>query len=177
MVLLPAVRPDLFIGLRTPPKGLLLYGPPGNGKTLLAKALANEAPNCNFINVSASSLTSKWVGEGERMVRAVFEVAAAIQPTIIFVDEVDSLLSTRKETDDAIWRLKTEFLIHLDGIQSNPNDKITLIAATNIPHRLDQAVLRRFQKRIMVPLPTQANRVELLTNLMKKQTNKLSKSD
>merc|ERR1711887_407307 len=112
MVLLPAVRPDLFVGLRAPPKGLLLYGPPGNGKTLLARALANEAPDCNFINVSASSLTSKWVGEGERMVRAVFEVAAAVQPNII------------------------------------------LIAATNIPYRLDQAVLRRFQKRIMIPLPS-----------------------
>ena len=80
------------------------------------------------------SLTSKWVGEGEKMVRAVFAVAAAVQPTIIFVDEVDSLLSTRKETDDAIWRLKTEFLIHLDGIASNQKDKITLIAATNIPY-------------------------------------------
>jgi len=174
MVLLPAVRPDLFVGLRAPPKGLLLYGPPGNGKTLLAKALANEAPDCNFINVSASSLTSKWVGEGEKMVRAVFAVAAAVQPTIIFVDEVDSLLSTRKETDDAIWRLKTEFLIHLDGIASNQKDKITLIAATNIPYRLDQAVLRRFQKRIMIPLPLMPNRQELLSNLLKKSKNSIT---
>merc|ERR1712168_992596 len=162
MVLLPAVRPDLFVGLRAPPKGLLLYGPPGNGKTLLARALANEAPDCNFINVSASSLTSKWVGEGERMVRAVF------------VDEVDSLLSTRKETDDAIWRLKTEFLIHLDGITSSQKDKITLIAATNIPYRLDQAVLRRFQKRIMIPLPLMPNRQELLSNLLKKSKNSIT---
>lgn len=174
MVLLPAVRPDLFVGLRAPPKGLLLYGPPGNGKTLLARALANEAPDCNFINVSASSLTSKWVGEGEKMVRAVFAVAAAVQPTIIFVDEVDSLLSTRKETDDAIWRLKTEFLIHLDGIASNQKDKITLIAATNIPYRLDQAVLRRFQKRIMIPLPLMPNRQELLSNLLKKSKNSIT---
>jgi len=174
MVLLPAVRPDLFVGLRAPPKGLLLYGPPGNGKTLLARALANEAPDCNFINVSASSLTSKWVGEGERMVRAVFAVAAAVQPTIIFVDEVDSLLSTRKETDDAIWRLKTEFLIHLDGITSSQKDKITLIAATNIPYRLDQAVLRRFQKRIMIPLPSMPNRHELLSNLLKQSKNSIT---
>ena len=145
-------------------------------------------------------MTSKWVGEGEKTVRALFEVAKVMQPSIIFIDEVDSLLSTRKETDDAVWRLKTEFLIALDGITHNPEDRVTLIAATNIPQReyarnslytvtysnvhivifisgLDQAVLRRFQKRIMVPLPTQANRVELLTNLMKKQTNKLSKSD
>jgi len=177
MVLLPNIRPDLFVGLRAAPRGLLLYGPPGNGKTLLARALANEAPDCNFFNISASSLTSKWVGEGEKTVRALFEVAKVMQPSIIFIDEVDSLLSTRKETDDAVWRLKTEFLIALDGITHNPEDRVTLIAATNIPQRLDQAVLRRFQKRIMVPLPTQANRVELLTNLMKKQANKLSKSD
>ena len=133
------------------------------------------------------------------MVRAVFAVAAAVQPTIIFVDEVDSLLSTRKETDDAIWRLKTEFLIHLDGIASNQKDKITLIAATNIPYSelnqllrncitycfytchltnsylgLDQAVLRRFQKRIMIPLPLMPNRQELLSNLLKKSKNSIT---
>ena len=133
MVLLPAIRPDLFVGLRAPPKGLLMYGPPGNGKTLMARALANEAPEANFFNISASSLTSKWVGEGEKTVRALFAVAAVVQPAIIFVDEVDSLLSTRKESDDAIWRLKTEFLVQLDGIASNPNDRIVLIAATNMP--------------------------------------------
>lgn len=169
MVLLPNIRPDIFVGLRAPPRGLLLYGPPGNGKTLLARALANEAPNCQFFNISASSLTSKWVGEGEKTVRALFEVAKVVQPSIIFIDEVDSLLSTRKETDDAVWRLKTEFLIALDGITHNPEDRVTLIAATNIPQRLDQAVLRRFQKRIMVPMPSHDNRVELLTNLLKNQ--------
>lgn len=133
MVLLPAIRPDLFVGLRAPPKGLLMYGPPGNGKTLMARALANEAPEANFFNISASSLTSKWVGEGEKTVRALFAVAQVVQPAIIFVDEVDSLLSTRKESDDAIWRLKTEFLVQLDGITSNANDRIVLIAATNMP--------------------------------------------
>jgi len=174
MVLLPAIRPDLFVGLRAPPKGLLMYGPPGNGKTLMARALANEAPDANFFNISASSLTSKWVGEAEKTVRALFAVAAVVQPAIIFVDEVDSLLSTRKESDDALWRLKTEFLIQLDGIAANPNDRIVLIAATNMPQKLDQAVLRRFQKRIMIPLPTLENRVELLTRLLGTQANNLT---
>ena len=209
MVLLPAVRPDIFVGLRSPPKatvdiastlrlmsdmstcrqGLLMYGPPGNGKTLMARALANEAPEAHFFNISASSLTSKWVGEGEKTVRALFAVAAVIQPAIIFVDEVDSLLSTRKESDDAIWRLKTEFLVQLDGIASNPNDKVTLIAATNMPQsklklifirlfllELDQAALRRFQKRIMIPLPAFEARVELLTKLLKNQPNNISQA-
>ena len=75
MILLPAIRPDLFTGIRSPPKGLLLYGPPGNGKTLLAKALSDEIPNGKFLNISASTLTSKWVGEGEKLVRALFAVA------------------------------------------------------------------------------------------------------
>ena len=99
----------------------------------MARALANEAPDANFFNISASSLTSKWVGEAEKTVRALFAVAAVVQPAIIFVDEVDSLLSTRKESDDALWRLKTEFLVQLDGIASNPDDRIVLIAATNMP--------------------------------------------
>jgi len=140
----------------------------------MARALANEAPEANFFNISASSLTSKWVGEGEKTVRALFAVAAVVQPAIIFIDEVDSLLSTRKESDDAIWRLKTEFLVQLDGIASNPSDRIVLIAATNMPQKLDQAVLRRFQKRIMIPLPTLENRVELLTRLLETQANNLT---
>lgn len=114
---------------------MLLYGPPGNGKTLLAKALAAEMPDAKFFNISASSLTSKWVGEGEKMVRALFSIAREMQPCIIFMDEVDSLLSSRSSNEgDAIKRLKTEFLVQFDGAGTNKEDKVTIVAATNLPH-------------------------------------------
>lgn len=178
MLVLPAMRPDLFTGIRAPPKGLLLYGPPGNGKTLLAKALAAEMPDAKFFNISASSLTSKWVGEGEKMVRALFTIAREMQPCIIFMDEVDSLLSSRSSNEgDAIKRLKTEFLVQFDGAGTNKEDKVTIVAATNLPHELDEAVLRRFPKRIMLPPPDDIARQQLVSHSLREVKHNLSEKD
>ena len=96
MVVLPMMRPDIFTGLRAPPKGLLLFGPPGTGKTLIGKCIASQSGS-TFFSISASSLTSKWVGEGEKMVRALFAVAKVHQPSVVFIDEIDSLLTSRSE--------------------------------------------------------------------------------
>lgn len=176
-IILPNLRPDIFTGLRAPPKGLLLFGPPGNGKTMIAKAVATEC-SATFFNISASSLTSKYVGEAEKMVRAMFSVAAERAPSIIFIDEIDSLLTSRGGNNEAesSRRLKTEFLVQFDGVGSSEN-RILVIGATNLPWELDEAVIRRFTKRILVPLPDPETRYFLLEKLLETTPHNLSGSN
>ncbi|KAI8027452.1 Spastin [Camellia lanceoleosa] len=177
MVILPTKRRDLFTGLRRPARGLLLFGPPGTGKTMLAKAVASES-EATFFNVSASSLTSKWVGEGEKLVRALFMVAVSRQPSVIFMDEIDSIMSTRMANEhDASRRLKSEFLVQFDGVTSNSDDLVIVIGATNKPQELDDAVLRRLVKRIYIPLPDAHVRRLLLKHKLKGQAFSLPAGD
>nr|CCD15819.1 unnamed protein product [Trypanosoma congolense IL3000] len=165
-VVWPLRRPDLFVGLRDPPRGLLLFGPPGTGKTMIARAIANRA-QCTFLNISASSVMSKWMGDGEKLVRCLFAVATVKQPSVIFIDEVDSLLSTRSEGEmDAVRRVKTEFLVQLDGVGTNQGDRVLLIGATNRPDELDEAARRRMEKRLYIPLPHTPARIELIRRLL-----------
>ncbi|KAL4125393.1 hypothetical protein PRIC2_008978 [Phytophthora ramorum] len=176
-VILPTLRPDLFTGLRAPPRGVLLFGPPGTGKTLLAKAVATEA-NATFFNISASSLTSKWVGEGEKLVRALFEMARELQPSVVFMDEIDALLSTRSASEnDASRRIKNQFFTELDGAASSQEDRILVMGATNLPQELDEAIVRRLEKRIYVPLPDSTSREGLIRHLLSSQKFSLSSKD
>ena len=156
-IVLPLMRPDLFSGARRPWKGILLFGPPGCGKTLLAKATAAEV-EATFFNVSASSIISKWLGESERLVKQLFELADEKQPSIIFVDEVDALAGARGGEHDAMRRVKTELLTSMDGLSSSETDRIVTVGATNMPESIDAAFRRRFERRIYIPLPDLAAR-------------------
>lgn len=151
LVMLPLKRPELFNGgLLKPCKGILLFGPPGTGKTMLAKALANEA-GASFLNISLSTIMSKYYGDAEKTTRALFSLATKLAPAIIFVDEVDSLLGQRdrRNENELPRRIKNEFMTHWDGLLSKSNERILVLAATNRPFDLDEAIVRRFEHRFV----------------------------
>lgn len=165
-IIYPTKRPDLFpLGW---PRAILLYGPPGCGKTYIAAAVANEIDGV-FIHVDAASIMSKWLGESERKVALLFSKAREVslrdsKPVIIFIDEVDSLFGTFSSEIGGEVRVRTQFLKEMDGLQDKGNEQklVYVIAATNKPWKLDEAFIRRFQKRIYVPLPDRESRRQLL---------------
>ncbi|XP_068483804.1 uncharacterized protein [Phaseolus vulgaris] len=172
LVMLPLQRPELFCKgqLTKPCKGILLFGPPGTGKTMLAKAVATEA-GANFINISMSSITSKWFGEGEKYVKAVFSLASKIAPSVIFVDEVDSMLGRRENPGEheAMRKMKNEFMVNWDGLRTKDSERVLVLAATNRPFDLDEAVIRRLPRRLMVNLPDAPNRAKILKVILAKE--------
>ncbi|XP_077265085.1 fidgetin-like protein 1 isoform X3 [Temnothorax americanus] len=177
VVVFPMLRPDIFTGLRRPPKGILLFGPPGTGKTLIGKCIASQSKS-TFFSISASSLTSKWIGDGEKMVRALFAVAKVHQPSVIFIDEIDSLLTQRSETEhESSRRLKTEFLVQLDGAATSEDDRILIVGATNRPQELDEAARRRLVKRLYVPLPELEARKQIINNLLRSVHHDLAEEE
>ena len=176
-VVLPMLVPELFTGIRSPWRGVLLFGPPGTGKTLLAKAAAG-VEGATFFNVSAATLASKHRGESEKLVRALFARARGEDRGVVFFDEVDALCARRggDGEHEASRRLKTELLTQLDGVRGAA-ERVTVLAATNRPWDLDDAVLRRLERRVHVPPPGPAGREALLRLSLEGTKHAMSDAD
>ena len=173
-VIYPLTMPGLYSSsssLLSAPSGVLLYGPPGCGKTMLAKALAHESGAC-FINLHISTLTEKWYGDSNKLVNAVFSLARKLEPTIVFIDEIDAVLGTRRSGEhEASGMAKAEFMTHWDGLTSaNTNgqpQRIMILGATNRIQDIDEAILRRMPKKFPVSLPSASQRYKILKLVLK----------
>jgi SpoVK/Ycf46/Vps4 family AAA+-type ATPase len=162
-------------------KQIIVFQPSGVGKTQLIKAVASEAKNVTFMNVRIDSVLSKWLGESEKSIRALFEIARERSPSIIFIDEVDALCSSRSSDEsESSRRLKNALLTEMDGMESGiaganqGPPRVIVIGNTNQPHSLDTAFLRRFPKRIHVPLPKFRDRRSLIEQTLKGYNHSLT---
>ncbi|KAL0239089.1 hypothetical protein PCE1_004780 [Barthelona sp. PCE] len=174
-VIVPIRFPHLFVGKREPWRGILLYGPPGTGKSYIAKAVATEA-DATFFSVTASDLVSKWQGESEKLVKALFTLAGKEAPSIIFIDEIDALCSTRSENEsESSRRIKNEFLVRMQGLGSA--EGVLVLGATNLPWMIDSAVRRRFDQRIYITLPDVNARAAMFKIHLGETPNDLSDAD
>lgn len=170
-VIFPIQHRELFTDsqLTQPPKGVLLHGPPGCGKTLIAKATAKES-GTRFINLDVSILTDKWYGESQKLAAAVFSLAIKLQPCIIFIDEIDSFLRARNSTDhEATAMMKAQFMCFWDGLITDPNCVVIIMGATNRPQDLDRAILRRMPATFHIPMPNVIQRRQIFKLILENE--------
>ena len=164
-VLLPLKHPKIFFGSVKslhPPRGILFHGPPGTGKTMLARAIAAEA-GVPFLSLTLANLENKYFGESSKLLNATFSLGRKLQPCVLFFDEIDGMIRTRNDNDQScVYGFKTEFLTHMDGITTKTNDSLVVIGCTNCADKLDPAIRRRLPKQYHIQLPTRRELADIL---------------
>ncbi|KAJ8385452.1 hypothetical protein AAFF_G00189040 [Aldrovandia affinis] len=172
-VLWPMLRPDMFSGLAALPRSILLFGPQGAGRVLLGRCIASQLGGA-FLRLSGSTLVTKWLGEGEKIVQAAFLVARCRQPAVVFISEVDMLLSAQLSEESPVNRIKGELLMQLDGVLTSPEEHVLVVCSTSKPEDIDESLRRYFMKRLFIPLPDSTARQQIITQMLSQHNYCLS---
>ncbi|CDQ57214.1 unnamed protein product [Oncorhynchus mykiss] len=172
-ILWPILRPDMFSGLATLPRSLLLFGPQGTGRTLLGRCMASQL-GAAFLRLSGSALVTKWLGEGEKIVQASFLVARCRQPSVVFISEVDMLLSAQLSEESPVNRIKSELLMQLDSVLTSAEDHVLVVCSSSKPEEIQESLRRYFTKRLLIPLPDSTARHQIISQLLSQHNYCLS---